>query len=229
MKKNNKGFMLIELIITSTVVVTAMITLYASFNKIYSLYKTRNNYYSIDGTYAAKETVRFLMKDNIFADLINKKLGNENYTFLISNAKCNFNDGSNEQGKCETIRKFYNIKNMILAEYDKCILALDQCVGPIGNNSEEISNEEPSTDESTTDEPSTAESTTDETAQPASETEKKDLKILQNENINQTLKDYLKYVTKHYNTNTNERYDYIIITEMEENKGKLYYSNLGIR
>ncbi len=35
MMKNNKGFMLVEVIVTSTIIVTAMIGLYTSFNKIY--------------------------------------------------------------------------------------------------------------------------------------------------------------------------------------------------
>ena len=57
-KKRSKGFMLVELIVTSTIIVATMIGLYASFTKIYTIYQTKNNYYHIDGIYATKEMTK---------------------------------------------------------------------------------------------------------------------------------------------------------------------------
>lgn len=197
MKKNNKGFMLIELIITSTIVVTAMVSLYASFNRIYSLHKTRNNYYNINGIYASKEIVRSLLNGNEFTKIINTNFETGNYSFLIKEGNLNIPiSNSTTQEQINEIKAFYNIKNMILTSYSKCILALDECTG--GQNNEEESS-------------IGAESTS-----------------LKSEIENETFKDYIEYITKYYNTSSNETYSYIIITELEDGN-KYYYSNLGIR
>ena len=64
MLKNNKGFMLIEVIVTSTIVVTTMIALYAGYIKLYNTYKQRNSYYNIDATYATKEMLNAMLEKN---------------------------------------------------------------------------------------------------------------------------------------------------------------------
>ena len=198
MKKNNKGFMLIELIITSTIVVTAMISLYASFNRIYSLYKTRNNYYDINGIYASKEVIRSLLNNNELTKIINASFEKGNYSFVIKDGELNHTISNNStQNQINEIKEFYHIKNMILTSYSKCILALDECIG-VQSNEEENSIEG-------------AESTS-----------------LKSEINNETFKEYVEYITKYYNTTSNETYSYIIITEIEDNN-KYYYSNLGIR
>ena len=124
MKKKRNGFMLAELIITSTIVVSAMISLYASFNKIYSLYKTKNNYYYVDGVYATKELTDSIIKDN-FNAFINNKLSSERNTYLIKDNTCEIE--TNLQEKCKAIQKLYHVKNMIFAEYNKCNLDREKC------------------------------------------------------------------------------------------------------
>ncbi len=127
---NKKGFMLAELIITSTIVVAAMIGLYASFNKLYSLYKVRNNYYDIDGIYATKEMTKSLINNDL-NDFVGKTIENGHYKFLIEydstnkKSKCNFLDTDPNNEICNTILNVYHIKNMIFSEYDKCILDSD--------------------------------------------------------------------------------------------------------
>ena len=78
MKKNNKGFMLVEVIIVTVVVATIMISLYVAFNKVYTAYEEKNNYTNIDGIYALK-----LIKDDYVNNLkLNdeiKKLPDYNY------------------------------------------------------------------------------------------------------------------------------------------------------
>ena len=64
MKRNNKGFMLVEVIVTSTIVVTTMILLYSSFNKLSNNYKTKNSYYNLDATYATKEMINSMLKSD---------------------------------------------------------------------------------------------------------------------------------------------------------------------
>ena len=48
---NRKGFMMAELIVVSAIVLTTMVGLYSSYNKVYSLYKTRLTYYDINTLY----------------------------------------------------------------------------------------------------------------------------------------------------------------------------------
>lgn len=119
MKRNNKGFMLVEVIITSTIVVTSMIALYTSFNRLYNNYRTRSNYYNLDTTYATKEMVNTIFASqnetrniNFF---INNTFYNSEYGYLIKNAEC-----SEEitLSSCETIKNLYKVENMIFVEYD---------------------------------------------------------------------------------------------------------------
>lgn len=131
MKKNRKGFMLAELIITSTIVVTSMVALYASFNRIYSLYKAKNNYYYVDGVYATKELANTIVQ-NDFNKFIIKNFDTERNMFLIKDGECKVDTAM--QQKCEAIKKLYNIKNMVFSEYNKCNLNIQKCTTIDNNN-----------------------------------------------------------------------------------------------
>lgn len=120
MKKNNKGFMLAEVVITSTIIITAMIGLYSSFQKLYATYNTRNNYYNIDGVYATKMMIDNLMNHDI-NEYLNSYSVESNYKFIIQSNSCT---DSNEELKntCEIIQSTYQVTNMIITEYDKKVL-----------------------------------------------------------------------------------------------------------
>ena len=190
---NKKGFMLAELVITATVVISAMVGLYSSFNKIYSLYKERNRYYNIDGIYATKEMTKNLL-NNKFSQFdsinhfVNINLDTKHYYYIIENKTCKIKDKNNsskEDPICLAIKDTYNIKNMIFAEYNKCSLSPTKC------------------------------GITNSTA---------DLNI-----SNQSFKDYIDYVINYYDIeSTNTSFNYIILTEREENS-ETFYSNLRIR
>ena len=51
MKLNRKGFMMAEVVVVSAVVLMTLSTLYISYNKIYSLYRSRLNYNDISTLY----------------------------------------------------------------------------------------------------------------------------------------------------------------------------------
>lgn len=130
MKKNKNGFMLAELIITSTVVVVSMIGLYSSFSRIYSKYKVKNSYYSVDGIYATKAMTDYLLDHN-FNDFINTSLESGHIRYLIKDGSCML---ENEDGICESILELYHINNMIFSEYDECILQPLKCKNSTGNS-----------------------------------------------------------------------------------------------
>lgn len=51
MKLNRKGFMMAEVVVVSAVVLTTLTTLYISYNKVLSLYKTRLTYNDVTTLY----------------------------------------------------------------------------------------------------------------------------------------------------------------------------------
>lgn len=56
---NNKGFMMAEVIVVSAVILVTLVSLYTSYNKIFSLYNNRVNYYDINTLYELS-----LIRDN---------------------------------------------------------------------------------------------------------------------------------------------------------------------
>lgn len=48
---NNKGFMMAEVVVVASIVLVAMAGLYASYNKIFSIYNQRINYYDVSTLY----------------------------------------------------------------------------------------------------------------------------------------------------------------------------------
>lgn len=48
---NNKGFMMAEVVVVSSIIIVTLVGLYTSYNKILSLYNQRINYYDINTLY----------------------------------------------------------------------------------------------------------------------------------------------------------------------------------
>lgn len=119
MLKNNKGFMLAEVVITSTIVLTGLIALYTSFNKLYKAYETRSTYYNIDGYYASSSIIKTLINNgelnNIFSNPDTGLYKEEkNYIFLVKNTSCiNISDCD----PIDSLIKLYNINNVVIIEW----------------------------------------------------------------------------------------------------------------
>ena len=116
MNKNNKVFMLVEVIITSTVIATAMVSLYSTFNKLYTSYNQKTTYHNIDSIFATKITINYLL-DNNFNSFINNTFATSQYKILIDDTTCfNNNDSSrlmvysyNNISKESTMEGYYDI------------------------------------------------------------------------------------------------------------------------
>lgn len=122
MFKNNKGFMLVEVIITSTVILTGMILFYSSFNSLFSKYKEREVYHDIDAFYASKEMINTLLENNLNSFL---NTHNDKETInLIEEGNCNSEESNyiNKNNFCTTLQNLYQIKNMIFTYYDENVL-----------------------------------------------------------------------------------------------------------
>ena len=120
--------MLAEVIVTSTIVVTTMILLYTTFNRLYNNYKTKNTYFNLDATYATKEMIDELLETRYINTFIANNISGSQYANIIdSNGECNstfmpLSPGMGNQAvydTCTSIKDLYDIKTMILVEYDE--------------------------------------------------------------------------------------------------------------
>ena len=71
MKKNNKGFMLVEVIIVTVIVATIMTSLYVAFVRVYKVYDIKDKYSNVDGIYALNMIMDYYV-DNITINNIRK-------------------------------------------------------------------------------------------------------------------------------------------------------------
>jgi len=133
MKKNKKGFMLAEAVVSSTVIITSMILLYSTFNRLYFLYSEKNSYYNIDAVYATKTMINSLM-DNNFEKTINDIFVDSTYKVIMEDyiqdekileEKCLENETSPNDSLCTKLKDIYKVNRMIISEYDKSTLEED--------------------------------------------------------------------------------------------------------
>lgn len=106
-KLNNFGFMLVEVIIVTVVVVSIMTSLYVVFNRVYKMYEIKNKYSNIDGIYALG-LVRDELVDNLTINDLLKEAGENTYVTIDEN-KC---VGNVEF--CNAIFSNYKINKVIL-------------------------------------------------------------------------------------------------------------------
>lgn len=107
MIKNSKGFMLAEVVITSTIVMTAMIGLYATFTKIYNIYNIRTTYCNIDGVYASKKIADYLITTDT-----------NNINTLLSNANDGYSELDTDSDETfKGLKNAYNIQNAYVVKF----------------------------------------------------------------------------------------------------------------
>ncbi len=121
MIKNNKGFMLAEVIFVSVVVMTTMLALYKSYTRIYKLYNERSNYYDIDGIYIIKTMTDSLIKNGQINNLLSN---NEKIKYLIKSSECNLNNNENNT-ICTELLSLYNIQNMLIVNKNNIVAEND--------------------------------------------------------------------------------------------------------
>ena len=75
-KLNNKGFMLVEVVITSSVIAATLVGLFITLNKVSSSYEKRNRYYDLDAQQLAIEFNEFAKREEIIKkdDIKNKMI-----------------------------------------------------------------------------------------------------------------------------------------------------------
>jgi len=123
MKKNNKGFMLTELMVVSVAILVLFIAVYSNFYPNIGEYENRLYYNNIDTEYALFYTrvmyLKYLKANTTTKNNLLTNVSNNNYVTLIENGSCNSSYFSNEfLNKCNINAKKFNIKTLILTSYN---------------------------------------------------------------------------------------------------------------
>lgn len=118
MKKNNKGFMLVEVIIVTVIVATIMTSLYVAFVRVYKVYDIKDKYSNVDGIYALNMIMDYYVDNITINNIINDSKDN------IINLKNNTSYCSivNNINYCDNINKViekYNINSLYVINIDK--------------------------------------------------------------------------------------------------------------
>ena len=108
MKKNNKGFMLVETIIVTVVVATIMTSLYIVFNRVYTAYDKKGKYTDVDAVYALKMMEDYMIDETTF----NEKLKNTNTNSFVE-ITCT------TETYCESVFDEYNVNKMYIVKNEE--------------------------------------------------------------------------------------------------------------
>ena len=112
-KLNNKGFMLIEVIIVSTVIITTLTGLYVGFSNTYKEYETQSNYYDSKTIYALKNMENFLIDEMLLNSLATKPI---NY---FNEINAGFVANQYQKTYITTFKNDYGIEKLYIAKFTK--------------------------------------------------------------------------------------------------------------
>ena len=115
MKKNNKGFMLVETIIVTVVVATIMISLYVAFNRIYGAYESKKTYMDIEPIYAIDIIKDYLIDEFLIEDILSDA-DNNGIVNVISNKEIKIELKDYQRDYLNKIIENYNITELQIIE-----------------------------------------------------------------------------------------------------------------
>ena len=118
MIKNNKGFMLAEVVIVSAVLITTLVSLYAGFAKVYKAYEERSSFFDTDSIYALKSIEDTLIDEGLFNNIINE-INTSNYVSYLAK---NLTDDSYINSYLKELLGNYNIEYFYITKYDNASL-----------------------------------------------------------------------------------------------------------
>lgn len=118
MIKNNKGFMLAEVVIVSAVLITTLVSLYVGFAKVYKAYEERSSFFDTDSIYALKSIEDTLIDEGLFNNIINE-INTSNYVSYLAE---NLTDDSYINSYLKELLGNYNIEYFYITKYDNASL-----------------------------------------------------------------------------------------------------------
>lgn len=123
MKKKEKGFMLVETLVVSTLVSTILVILYVQFNTIVKNFNKDFHYNSVNNLYATQNIKKFILNDdngNFYTNLknlLNQSIANDSNYYLTIVTDCSGNGTNSYQtNNCSAftaLTEFYQVKNIL--------------------------------------------------------------------------------------------------------------------
>jgi hypothetical protein len=118
MKKNSKGFLLLETMLVSTFVISTLVFLYIQFVNLKNSYDTSFTYNTIPGLYATKN-IKDYIKDNNYSTIkkdVNKDTNN--LIYIYNDNTCNTKYFNDTLDYCNELMKKLNVKKVIMTSKD---------------------------------------------------------------------------------------------------------------
>ena len=114
MQKNNKGFMITEVLIVSTIVFSILIFMYAQFRSVYNSFYQTLKYNPVESIYKANEIKSFIESDakNNIVDLLSNSQNN-----YLDITECNIQT-YNDVKMCKLLYEKLEIKQLLLLSED---------------------------------------------------------------------------------------------------------------
>lgn len=129
MKLNKKGFMMAEVIVVSSIVLITLTSLYMSYNKIYSTYKKRINYYDVSIIYDLDQ----IRRNEVIATPTNntkiiKDAESNTTVYAIPLTDNKITDTNNLSQENTTFKEYLEyLKNSITVDNCNYILVMEKC------------------------------------------------------------------------------------------------------
>ena len=114
MNLNNKGFMLAEVIISASVIIVTLVSLYAGFARVYKAYEIRSTYYDADSVYALKTISDYFIDEMVF----NSYISGINSTNKYVEFKENESPSNKIDAFINKMIENYNFKHFYLTRYN---------------------------------------------------------------------------------------------------------------
>ena len=131
MKLNKKGFMMAEVIVVSSIVLITLTSLYISYNKIYSTYKKRINYYDVSIIYDLDKIRRNVVIDaptnNTKINIKDSESNTTVYAIPLTGNKINDTNTNLSQENTTFNEYLKYLKNSITVNNCNYILVMEKC------------------------------------------------------------------------------------------------------
>lgn len=119
MKKNNKGFVLVETLVVTVFVAAVFSVIYINFYPLVGEYERRDFYDDLDSKYGAYWIKVFLQRSNFNFTSSNTGIASRGYYYWDSASSfCGeFPDGSSDRSFCLTMTDRLHVKSIIVTRY----------------------------------------------------------------------------------------------------------------
>lgn len=113
MKKNNKGFVLVETLVVTVFVMAVFSVIYINFYPLVGEYERREFYDDVDSKYGAFWMKRFIQDSSYSLTTFKGNVAGSKHYHVFSCSQL-----SAKQGLCENLRTKLHIKNVYITDYN---------------------------------------------------------------------------------------------------------------